>query len=184
MLNNVFHPRKSFLLWDNMDRYSTTRHTTDINIIWRMRFASRITRATDTRAACLVLIAFPLRQCLSERASTFRYTYIACLVLSATSPETVKSVCCASYPASTSYSLLWDNLILCQRLFLLLLCTFQIPGTYQACFPARKENPGQLSRYSDLGYGLDGQEFVSWQGKKFYFFKTSIPVLESTHPLI
>jgi hypothetical protein len=82
----------------------------------------------------------------------------------------VKSVCCASYPASTSYSLLWDNLILCQRLFLLLLCTFQISATYQACFPARKENPGQLSRYSDLGYWLDGLGFFSWQGKNVIFF--------------
>ena len=125
MLNNSPppSPRKSFGLWDNVGRYSTGRHTTHINIIWRMRFASRITKATDTRAECLIPFAFPLQQCLSERVSAFRYTYIACLVLSATSPETVKSVSCASHPASTSDSLLWDDLLLWQRLFLLLLCT-------------------------------------------------------------
>ena len=81
----------------------------------------------------------------------------------------MKSICCASYPASTSDSLLWDDTILCQCLFLLLLCTYKMPGTYQACFPVRKENPGQLSRCSDLGYGLDGLGFVSWQEQNVIF---------------
>jgi hypothetical protein len=33
-----------------------------------------------THSQCAVLIAFPLQQCLYERASLLRYTYIACLV--------------------------------------------------------------------------------------------------------
>ena len=91
------------------------------------------------------------------------------MLLSATLPETVESICCASKPASTSDSLLWVDIVLCQRLFLLLLCTYKMPGTYQACFPVRKENAGQLSRYSELGYGLDGLGFVSWQGQNVIF---------------
>ena len=36
--------------------------------------------ATDTHSDYVTLIVFPLQQWLHERASTLRYTYIACLV--------------------------------------------------------------------------------------------------------
>jgi hypothetical protein len=52
------------------------------NIIRRMRFACWITKATDTNSEYVILIAFPRRQWLHERASILRYACIACLVVS------------------------------------------------------------------------------------------------------
>ena len=43
--------------------------------IWRMRIAYWIPKATNTHTACVILIAFPLQQWLSKRASMLRYTY-------------------------------------------------------------------------------------------------------------
>jgi hypothetical protein len=54
---------------------------TDGNVIRRMRFALCITKATDTHSEYVILIAFPWRQWLRERASVLRYTYISRLVL-------------------------------------------------------------------------------------------------------
>ena len=48
--------------------------------IWRMRIACWIPEATNTPSEYVILTAFPLQQCLHERASLLRYTYIACLV--------------------------------------------------------------------------------------------------------
>jgi hypothetical protein len=50
------------------------------NIIGRMRFAYRITEATNTHSEYVIFIAFPRQQWLRERASMLRYKYIACLV--------------------------------------------------------------------------------------------------------
>ena len=63
-----------------MDRHSTARQTTHINKIKRMRLAYPISKATDTRAECLVPIAIPPQLWLSERVSTFRYTCFASFV--------------------------------------------------------------------------------------------------------
>ena len=48
--------------------------------IWRKRLACRIPKATNTHSQYVILIAFPQQQWLHERASMFRYMYIACLV--------------------------------------------------------------------------------------------------------
>jgi hypothetical protein len=53
---------------------------TDDNIIQRMRFVCWITKATDIHSEYVILVAFPRRQWLGERASVLRYTYIVCLV--------------------------------------------------------------------------------------------------------
>ena len=77
VFNNVF--RKSYLLWDNMEKY------------WR---AGEATYENMTHAHCmldtkgykhtlseyLTLISFPLQQWLHESASMLLCTYIACLV--------------------------------------------------------------------------------------------------------
>ena len=42
--------------------------------IWRMRNACRITKATHAHSEYVTLIAFPLQQCLHERAAMLRYT--------------------------------------------------------------------------------------------------------------
>jgi hypothetical protein len=47
--------------------------------IRRMRIACWIPKATNTHSE-YVILSFPLRQWLFERASVLRYTYIACLV--------------------------------------------------------------------------------------------------------
>jgi hypothetical protein len=47
--------------------------------IWRMPFASWITKTTNTHSEYVILIAFPLQQRLQQRASLLRYTYIDCL---------------------------------------------------------------------------------------------------------
>jgi hypothetical protein len=48
--------------------------------IWRMRIACCVPKATYTHSQYVTLIAFPLQQCLQERALMLRYTYIECLV--------------------------------------------------------------------------------------------------------
>jgi len=52
-------------------------------IIWRMRIACWILKATHTHTHTryVILFAFPLLQWLHERASMLRCTYFACLVL-------------------------------------------------------------------------------------------------------
>jgi hypothetical protein len=46
--------------------------------MWHMRFACRITEATDLHLEYATLITFPSRQWLHERASVLCYTNIAC----------------------------------------------------------------------------------------------------------
>ena len=46
--------------------------------VYRLRIACWISKATNTRSECVILIALPLQQWLHERATLLRYTYIAC----------------------------------------------------------------------------------------------------------
>jgi hypothetical protein len=71
IFNNFFF-RKSCRLWDNVEKYGTARQATDGNIITRMRIACWITKARDTRAEYVILIAFPRQQWLRERPSVLR----------------------------------------------------------------------------------------------------------------
>jgi hypothetical protein len=66
-------------LWDNVDKYGTAKQATD-DIIWCMRFACWITKATDTHSEYAIFIPFLRQQWLSEFPSMLRYIYIACLV--------------------------------------------------------------------------------------------------------
>jgi hypothetical protein len=59
-----------------VEKYGTARQATD-DIIWRMRFACWITKATDTHSEYVVLIAFPRQQWLRERPSVLRYTLLS-----------------------------------------------------------------------------------------------------------
>jgi hypothetical protein len=61
-----------------VEKYGRARQATDDNIIRRMRFAGRITKATDTHTGCVILIAFPWQQWLRERAALLRL-YVHCL---------------------------------------------------------------------------------------------------------
>jgi hypothetical protein len=51
--------------------------------VWCMRIACWIPKVTNTHSEYVILIAFPLQQWSHERASVSRYTYIACLVITA-----------------------------------------------------------------------------------------------------
>jgi hypothetical protein len=58
MSNNFFSENRAVyeIMWK---KYGRARQTTDDNIIRRMRFACRITKATDTHSEYVILIAFP-----------------------------------------------------------------------------------------------------------------------------
>jgi hypothetical protein len=49
-------------------------------IVWRMRIACWIPKATNTHSEYVTLIAFPLQQWFHERSSMLLYTYTARLV--------------------------------------------------------------------------------------------------------
>jgi hypothetical protein len=57
-----------------VETYGRARQATDDNIIWRMRFACWINKATDTYSEYVILIAFPRQEWLRERASILLYT--------------------------------------------------------------------------------------------------------------
>ena len=56
-----------------------------------MHEAGSIPKATNIHSEYVIPIAFPQHQCLYERASLLRYTFIACLVRSA--QETSNKTC-------------------------------------------------------------------------------------------
>ena len=61
-------PRKSYRLWDNVEKYGTVGEAIDDNITRRMRFVCWITKATDAYSEYVILITFPLQAWLRERA--------------------------------------------------------------------------------------------------------------------
>jgi hypothetical protein len=63
------------IMWENTAQPGRPQMT-----IWRMRIAWWIPKATDTHSQYVMLIVVPLQQCLHERASLLRYTYIDCIV--------------------------------------------------------------------------------------------------------
>ena len=54
MFNNVFFPTNWWRLWDNLEKYGTTRQTTGDNI-WHMRCACWITKAIGTHSEYVLL---------------------------------------------------------------------------------------------------------------------------------
>ena len=71
---NVFPPRKSYPLWDNVEKCGTLRLATDGNTIRRMRFALWIPKAANTHSEYVILIAFPLQQWLTNGKPRSRVT--------------------------------------------------------------------------------------------------------------
>ena len=66
------------ITWKNIEKRGGPQMT---NIIWRMRIARWITKATNTHSQNVILITFPLQQWLHERASVLSYKFIACLAM-------------------------------------------------------------------------------------------------------
>jgi hypothetical protein len=64
------------IMWKNIVQIDRLQMTT-----WSTRIARRIPKATNTHSEYVILIAFPLKQSLHERASVLPYTtYIAYLL--------------------------------------------------------------------------------------------------------
>jgi len=76
---NVFP--KIVPLWDNEGKWGRAGQATDNSIVRRVHFVCWISKATDTHLEYIILIAFPRKQWLGERALAFHYTYIAWLVI-------------------------------------------------------------------------------------------------------
>jgi hypothetical protein len=68
-----------------VEKFCGAGRAIDDSIIWRMRFACWITKATNTHSEYVILPAFTQQQWLRELASIFRYTYF-CFVLIAMKP--------------------------------------------------------------------------------------------------
>jgi hypothetical protein len=69
-------------LFTNVEKFGRARQDKDGNIKQRMRSACWTTTATDTNTHSqhVILTAFPRQQWSCERASMFRYTYVACIL--------------------------------------------------------------------------------------------------------
>ena len=70
-------------LCDNVEKFCRAGHTTGDNIVWCVRFACQIPKATDIHSEYVILTTFPLQQWLYERASISPHIYIVCPVHSA-----------------------------------------------------------------------------------------------------
>ena len=62
LCSTTFFFEKSRNVYGDVEKYSTARQATDINIIWRMRIARWIIKSTNTPSEYLILIAFPQQQ--------------------------------------------------------------------------------------------------------------------------
>ena len=76
MFNNFF--LKPCALWDNVETRGTARKATDDIVIWRMRFACWINKATGTHTTYVTMTAFPRQQQIGEHASVL-HLYVHCL---------------------------------------------------------------------------------------------------------
>jgi hypothetical protein len=76
-MSEIFVSKKTYRLWDNMEKYCKAREATD-NITERMRVACWITKATEKHSKYVILIAFPQQKWLRERVQMFRL-YVHCL---------------------------------------------------------------------------------------------------------
>ena len=62
------------------EKHCRAEQATVDTVIRRIRIACWIRKATNTHSQYVILIAFPLQQCLHERPAMLRYTYFAWLV--------------------------------------------------------------------------------------------------------
>jgi hypothetical protein len=69
-----FPPRTPSSLWGKEEKYARARQAKDDSIIWRMRSACQIPKATDTHSEYVMHIVFQQQRWIRERASVLRYT--------------------------------------------------------------------------------------------------------------
>ena len=103
-----FFFRKSCNFYEEIyKKYGRVGQATDDNIIRRMRFACGVTKAADRHSEYVILTAFPQQQCLCERVSMSRYTYIACLFIDTIASNVVKFVLLKSGRSFSIVTKLW-----------------------------------------------------------------------------
>ena len=81
ILCSVTFFRKTYRLWDNVEKIYIVERGRPQMTVWLTRIACWTPKATDTHSECVTLIAFPLQQLLHERAIRLHYTYIECLFI-------------------------------------------------------------------------------------------------------
>ena len=95
-------------MWENIVEWGRSQMT-----IWRMRIACWISTATNRHLQDILLVAFPLKQWLHERAPMLCYTYIACIVFysmyAATQYITISNVCRLSNITIYSELISWSS---------------------------------------------------------------------------
>ena len=65
-----------------MEKYGRARQAIDDNVIRRMRFAYRVTKATDTQTEYVIIIAFLQLEWLHKHASVTLYVHcLSCFCL-------------------------------------------------------------------------------------------------------
>jgi hypothetical protein len=79
MFNNIFPKIVSFM--SNVKKYATAGKSTDYNIMQRIRIVCWLNKATNIHSEYVILITFSLHQCLYERTSVLRCTYIVCFLM-------------------------------------------------------------------------------------------------------
>jgi hypothetical protein len=110
MLSNFFFYWQLWHLWDNVVRYC--RGGRPQISVWPMRIACWIPKAINTHSEYVILIAFPLQQCLYEHISLCYYMYISCPLYSNT-------VCSNIVYSNTMYSnivysnAVYSNIVVC-----------------------------------------------------------------------
>jgi hypothetical protein len=62
-----------------VEKYSRAGEATDDHVLWRMRMACLINKATNGHSECVIIIPLPHQTWLQEHVSMLSYTYIACL---------------------------------------------------------------------------------------------------------
>ena len=93
--NIHFLSRKVFLIYFLFKGSRAIRDIVEADrlqvIVWRMRIAYWISKATNTHSEYVILIACPRQQWLPERVPVLSYRYVTCLVFLAVSSSTYGS---------------------------------------------------------------------------------------------
>jgi hypothetical protein len=77
---NIFFFRKSYRLWENVEKYYRDGQATDGNVIRHTHFAYWITQVTNTRLGYVILIACHGNNGYANAPKCYVNTYTACLV--------------------------------------------------------------------------------------------------------
>ena len=78
MFNNFY--LKCYVLRDNVDKCGRAGQVTDNNIIWRMRIAYWVTKATDIHSEYVIRVFFSVATMMKRTRPNVTFSYVAWLV--------------------------------------------------------------------------------------------------------